>query len=53
MIGVGYLKRICKDVFSVAGAVRNIFIRAIGGLGKKIKIIYLHFLNLNYSNITN
>jgi len=32
MAGVGHLKRICKDAFSVAGA-RDIFIRAVRSMG--------------------
>ena len=34
MAGVGHLKRICKDAFSVAGAVRDIFIGAVRRSGR-------------------
>ena len=34
MAGVGHLKRICKDAFSVAGATRDMFIRVVRRSGR-------------------
>ena len=34
MAGVGHLKRMCKDAFRVAGAVQDMFIRAVRRSGR-------------------